>query len=151
LDELNQDELNSDLLNGDLLTYPRLPWRAFLAVGAVFLLLAVAVVARESAGGATASAGPRVARCAAAAARLMSANGYPVDLMALMGPASVRRCRGLDARQFGRALADTYRIEYGRTLSRTSPNAGTPSPAYRACSARDSLRARGFGLRQGDR
>jgi hypothetical protein len=126
----------------DELSYPSFPWRAFVAIGAVVLLLAVAVIAGERAGNGTASASSAtVGQCATAAARVMSANDYSVDMLALMGPGSVRRCHGLAPAKFGRALLGTYRIEYGRNLPRSSSRAGTPSPEFRARSALAALRS----------
>jgi hypothetical protein len=124
------------------LAYPSFPWRVFLVIAVIVVLLAAAVIAEERTEG-SASASAAIGGCAAAAARVMSANDYSIDMMAIMGPRSVGRCQGLDPRQFGRALLDTYRIEYGRILPKASSDAGRPSAAYRARSAQSALRARG--------
>jgi hypothetical protein len=112
------------------LSYPRFPVRVFLAGGMLAVALAItAIVVPDS--------GPDVPACAAAAERVMVARTYTVNMMALIGPGPIRQCRGLSASQYAQALADTYRIEYGRSLPRVPVSQGVPPPDYKALSARD--------------
>jgi hypothetical protein len=123
----------------DELSYPSFPRRAFLAIAAVMLALAGVVVAVRESGADL----PSVAGCAVGAERVMAAHDYSVDLMALIGPSAVRPCRGLSRRQYGQALLDTYRIEYGRNLPKLSSSNDRPSPAFRTRSAEAALRSLG--------
>jgi hypothetical protein len=110
------------------LSYPAFPRRLFLAAGLVVLgLMAAAVVVNGS--------GPSVRACAHAAARVMASRNYSVAMMELAGAGSVPTCRGLSADQYGQALLDTYRIQYGRLLARSPVSYDVPPPAYKAASA----------------
>jgi hypothetical protein len=110
------------------LSYPAFPRRAFLAAGTVLLaLIATAIVINKS--------GPSVRACAVAAARVMERRHDTVAMMELAGPRSVPACRDLTAARYAQALADTYRIEYGRLLPRAPLSYDMPPPAYKARSA----------------
>lgn len=116
------------------LTYPAFPKRAFLAAGAVLLaLMAVAVMVNKST--------PTVHGCAVAAERVMAARNYSARQMGLLGPGSVRACRGLTVGQFDQALLDTYQIEYGRHLPKASITYAEPPPAFKTISAQAKSRS----------
>ncbi len=117
------------------LTYPAFPRKALVAIGAALVALcAVALVINGS--------GPDERGCAIAAERVMAARNYSVFTMSRMGPDRLPACRGLTAGQYGQAVADGYRLEYGGRLPSASIARNVPPPSFRALSAQTALSAR---------
>ena len=116
------------------LRYPAFPRRAFLAAGTALLaLMAAAIIVNRSA--------PTVGGCARAAERVMASRNLSVTAMRRAGQGSVSACRGLSGAQYGQALLDTYRIEFGRRLPRVPVRYAIPPPSYKARSANGEFRA----------
>lgn len=121
------------------ISYPSFPRRFLLMAVAVALVLAAGAIALNTT--MLDQRGDGVRACTVAAARIMAARGYSADMMQLTGPAAVRACRGLSARQYRRALAATYLIEYGGHLSREPLSRDLPPPSFRARSAHSAANA----------
>jgi hypothetical protein len=119
------------------LSYPRFPSRLFVLAGAlVAVLIATAFALQDN------RSRPHVHACAVAAERVMVTRNYSAEVMGLIGPDPIAACHGLSSGQYAQALADTYRIEYGRFLSRVPLSHEVPPPAFKSLSAQSAAKSR---------